>query len=230
MAVALNNAGTMGFAATNTFSASFSVTLAGSNRCAFAIVVWDNTSGKSITAITYGGINMTACGPAAENATGEEYVQIFYLVNPPTGSNTLAVTATAATRELYVNLVSFTGVSTTPVRPGTYQATTASAKTISQTISSNTNDLTLSARNGGAGNNATTNQTSDSTNGSGSYSGGSDHATTAASSVVHTWTTSSASTNYAMVGFSIQAVGNPPEEDAWVRPTTQIEDLVVSIW
>ena len=133
-----------------------SVTAGGSNTVAFATVWVDEASGAAGTTFnvtaTYGGQAMTSAG-----ATSYDYdyapisSQVFYLVNPPTGVNTLVVTATASSgtiQEVVANLVSFNGVNqTTPVRPGTYQtlqsASGITVDSFTATISSNASDLTL---------------------------------------------------------------------------------------
>lgn len=213
MAVALLNHGTMGQSATGSVSAAFSVTNSGANRCAFAVVAWDKAASLSVTSITYGGQTMTSCGIAGLSTTGGShfcYCQIFYLVNPPTGSNTLAITVAGGTvTDVYYNLVAFTGVNqATPVRAGTYQSSTAAAGVVADglTITSNVNDLTITVVNGEGLGVVTSNQTSDTTNTVGSYGSGSDHATTAATSVTHTYTGLTAADG-SIVGFSID--GDP---------------------
>lgn len=194
----LGPAGTPVRQAGASFSSAFSVPTGGTNVVAFAAVAWDTAAALSITSITYGGNAMTSCGAAVNSST--VYVQLFYLINPPTGSNTLAISATAGTNEIYANLVAFQGVNqTTPVRPGTY--TTASGGSgYSITISSNANDLTMAAISS-SGAITSTNQTSDGIITTGTNGLGSDHATVASVSVTDTWT---ATGTFALAGFSIQ--------------------------
>lgn len=207
MPVAFLNKGTMGYSATGSVSAAFSVTNSGANRCAFAVFAWDKVTSLSATSVSYGGQTMTSCGIAGLSTTAGShfcYCQIFYLVNPPTGSNTLAATVTGAA-DIYYNLVAFTGVNqTTPVRAGTYQSSTAAAGVVADglTITSNLNDLTITVINGEGSGIVGTNQTSDGNNTTGSYAGASDHATTAATSVTHTWTGLTAADG-SICGFSI---------------------------
>lgn len=213
MSVVFNNTNAMAHNGASSISTPLSVTAGGSNLCAFAVVLFDNTAGESITSVTYGGIAMTSCGAAVNNPTGNEYAQIFSLTTTGgllTGSNTLIVTGSAGVVEVYVNLVSFTGVNqTTPVRAGTYITNTGSSITsLALTMSSSTSDLTIVAINTGSGGaSQTSNQTVDGTSNLGSYSAGSSHATVSASSITDTWT-SAGSTNMAMCGFSING-GNP---------------------
>jgi hypothetical protein len=212
--VALNNHGTIqnvsGHSVNDT--TNMSVTAGGSNVVAFFPVMWDDTSGGAITAISYNGVSIlsnVACGPAGPAPGDNGYVEVFYYINPPTGTKTLAITGNSSVNEIYYNIVSFTGVNqTTPVRSGTCQTaatSTGSGKTASLTITSNTSDLTMSAIDVNLL--SSTNQTSDGITTAGILAAGSDHATTAASSVTHTWTTTATGQDYAMVGFSIEAAG-----------------------
>ena len=201
----------------SSLSAPMSVTAGGSNTVAFATVWVDEGSGASGTTFnvtaTYGGQAMTSAG-----ATSYDYnyapisSQVFYLVNPPTGTNTLVVNATASSgtiQEVVANLVSYNGVNqTTPVRPGTYQtlhsANGVTVGSFTATISSNTSDLTLGAVE--ATYNFTSpasNQTVDGT-AAAYYKVGSDHATTGAASVADTWSFTNPWAFYAYAGFSIQ--------------------------
>jgi hypothetical protein len=212
MAVALLNAGTPVQGTTSPTSDAFTVTASGTNRCAFAAIAYDIAAGMSVTGVTYGGQAMTSCGAASSNPTSHDYAAVWYLVNPPTGSNSLAITVAGTITDIYRNLVAFTGVNqTTPVRAGTYfNHTTAQvydgSAHYSLVVTSNTNDLTLTVLNGGGGGITATTQTSDGISTAGLESFGSDHATTAASSVTHQWTGSAAG-NLAIVGFSIN--GDP---------------------
>ena len=212
ISVAFNNTNIPVSVSGTSYSHAFSVTAGGSNVVAFAVITAIGTPSLTISSVTYGGNTMTSCGAAqGAGAGGASVVQVFALVNPPTGSNTLTFTGSAGTGSAIANIVSFTGAlqSGCPVRSGTYQGTNCtggSCGTISLTITSNVNDLTLSLV--VAGNNfptiSSTNQTSDGILNSGVEAMGSDHATTAAASVTHTWTLSTALALPAMVGFSIQ--------------------------
>jgi hypothetical protein len=139
--------------------------------------------------------------------------QVFYLVNPPTGTNTLVVNATASSgtiQEIVANLSSFNGVNqTTPVRPGTYQtlhsAVGVPVDSCTATISSNPSELAFSAVEATYDfTSSASNQTVDGT-AAAYYKVGSDHATTAASSISDTWSFTTPYAFYAYVGFSIQA-------------------------
>jgi len=209
MAVSFNNTNTAQNYAGSSFTdtTNFSVTAGGSNLCAFAVLEFDDFAGgslQSVTSITYGGRTMTPCSSVLYSSAGLN-IQAFYLVNPPTGLNTLVVTCSAAVAEIYANIVSFSNVNqTTPMRPSTYQTQIGTAEnpsSVTMTISSATTDLTLSICCSPAP--QTTNQTVDSSNVVGTYNLYSDHCTTPASSITDTWTLSGG-TGYAFLGFSIQ--------------------------
>jgi len=219
VAVAFNNTNTATLTAGASVSTAMSVTAGGSNIVAFACVAWDGNTTATVTAITYGGDAMTSCGAKATNGNSSGFcTQIFYRIAPKTGSNTLAITLSAAS-EVYANLVSFTGVDqTTPVRPSTYQNTISqnNVNPFTMTISSNTSDLTMSIISDDTGG-TSTNQTLDGSNTSGLIEMLHDHATTAASSITDTWSFAGAA-NIAMCGFSIQAASAGGATPLWGTP------------
>lgn len=184
---------------------NMSVTAGGTNKLAVIFIAYDNLASASVSAVTYGGQTCTKAGSTAFNATSNAYTEWWYLVNPPTGLNALVITGVNVS-EFYYNLVSYTGVNqVTPVRAGSYTTATGTSTAPAITIPSNTVDLTCSCVNSGGSSITATNQTSDGINTNGGFSGASDHCTTAASSVTHTWTEGSAS--WAIAGFSIN--GDP---------------------
>jgi hypothetical protein len=216
-------------------SKPMTVNAGGSNTVAFATVWVDEGSGAAGTTFnvtaTYGGKAMTSAG-----ATAYDYnyapisSQVFYLVNPPTGTNTLSITATASSgtiEEVVANLVSYNGVSQiTPIRPGTYQTLNssngASVGSFTATITSSATDLTLGAVE------ATytfatpaSNQTVDGTAAS-YFKVGNDHATTAAASISDTWSFTNPWAYYAYVGFSIQPAGTLPVLTYTANPASRV--------
>lgn len=213
----ISGGGTVAFVNVNTsinqaggsFSQSMTVN-SGLNLVAFARVVWDDTPGLSVSAITYGGQAMTAAGAAVYNSDSNIYAQAFMLANPPIGSNTLAITVTGA-NEIFADLIVFSGVNqATPVAPGSYTTSTGfSSTTMSVTIPSAVGNQTFSV--GSIGNEfyntAMTNQTLDSNNETGSFEQQTDHETdpAGASSVTHTWTWSGDSGSFALLGLSVAA-------------------------
>lgn len=208
-AVALNNVSTPDRQAGGSYSGSHSVTAGGSNIAAFAAITWDGTATGAVTAITYGGQAMTSCGTASTAGTsGGAALQWFYLANPPTASNTLAVTVSNSPTEIYATLISFTGVDqATPVRTGTYQFTVSSAAagtTFTTAINSNASDRTVSALSDDTGITGT-NQTQEWSNTTGVMEQYGDMGTTPASSITHTWTFVGSGANFVWAGFSVQA-------------------------
>jgi hypothetical protein len=203
--VAFNNAGTMHNSTSSPYSVAMSVTAGPSNLAAFACVAWDiaSPSATSISSVTYGGQAMTAAGAVA--ATNNNYANIYYLVNPPTGSNNLVVTWSGAA-EIYTDLLSFSGVNqTTPVRA--YQSHAGSSANPSITISSSASpgDLIM----GCVDNiNTGTNQTLVSGTAGGYDAAAVDHSTVSGTSVTDAWTSSA--TSWSQTVISIEAQPLPP--------------------
>lgn len=206
--VTVNNSNGIAHASGASLSASMSVTAGGSNTVAVACIMWNNTASLAVTTTpTYGGQTMTAAGAAAMGTQYGNYfyAQPYYLVGPPTGSNTLAL-GIAGAHEIYANIVSFNGVNqTTPVRSGTYQNINNTTANPSMTITSNTSDLTItcvspyaSALSGGTLVTAS----------SGSYGASMGYSTVGASSVTQTYTASANA--WGMAGFSVMPQPQAP--------------------
>lgn len=208
-AVAFNNVGTAARQNGGSFSSAFTVTAGGSNIVALAAISWNGTATGAVTAITYGGQAMTSCGTASTAGTsGGAGLQWFYLVNPPTGSNTLAATVSNTPTEIYADVISFTGVDqTTPVRTGSYNRTVSSTSvgtTFTNVIQSNANDITVTAVMDDTGI-SSTNQTQRWSNTTGVMEQYGDTGTTPAASITHTWTFAGSSAGFVYAGFSVQA-------------------------
>lgn len=228
MAVAFNNADAAVRQAGGSFSASLSVTAGNPNLCAFACVAWDNVAGLTLSAITYDGVDISgnACGVVDNN--NKLYAQVFYIINPPTGGKTLAVTVSGA-NEIYVALPSFYGVhQTTPYRNATNGGGSASAgnpaagTNYKLTVTSATGDMTLTCLNGGLNNTVTSSQTRSAFSTAGTNSYATDYGTGAAT-VDHTWSClggSLANSAIAIVGFSIQ----PPSSGTAKTPAFQLQN------
>ena len=96
--------------------------------------------------VTYGGISMLSDPVSLKkvNGTGDGAVQMFYLVAPPTGQQTVMVTLSGTTADLECGSVSFTGVNQlTPLR---HTATsTGYSSTPSISISSAIGDMVVNA-------------------------------------------------------------------------------------
>ena len=212
-----NNSNTMTFTGSGTVSQSDTVAAPCSPNCAaFVPVTTVSTGGYPTVTATYNAVSMISCGTPQQEMVGSVFVQIawFVLVNPSTGSNTLAVSASGGgvtVSQTKVNLISYTGVDqTTPVRGGTYQGTSSAGATIALTITSDTQDITTTATQAGSNvpNLNSSSQTVDGAQNS-VYSAGSDHedlpeGMAPPSSVTHTWTYSTTA-DAIMLGFSIKA-------------------------
>jgi hypothetical protein len=179
---------------TTSFSSSTFTVDSGPNQVCFVPVL---AGSGGVTAVSLNGTSIFA-NLVGKSSNGD--LSIFYEVNATAGSSqTLAITANAS--QIAANVVCFTGVNqTTPVRSGTFAQ---GPTNLSMTITSNANDLTMSLVAESCCNITGTNQTSNGYNNSGAYAVGSDHATTGASSVTHTWSVSGTPSG-AIIGFSIQ--------------------------
>jgi hypothetical protein len=213
--VAFLNTNTAVRSVTSPLSTSFSVTAGGSNTVAFLCLAYDGDTNSVSSAVTYGGQTMTSAGTVSHNtAFTHPFAEVYYLVNPPTGPNTLSASVSGTIQEIYANLVTFTGVNqAAPIRSGTYAKTDSIAFNASSqlplTVTSNVVDLTMTCIEGGAQAINTSSQTSDGLVNLGTDSMGSDHSTTAAASVTHTWTVGGTTGSGTMVGFSINGTANP---------------------
>lgn len=204
-----NNTNAMGAFGSSPVSANVTIT-AGTNLAAFAVIEWGNAAGTTVTTITLGGTPMTQCG-TVQNTTNNEYVGIWALANPPTGTVALAF-ATNVNEAGHYNVVTFTGVDqSNPCRTGTFTSATGASAHPALTVSSATGDYTLTVLGAGAASlissTTPTDQTSDGIDNTGTFEAGSDHSTSAnGDSKTHTWNLST-SDNYALAGVSIKAAG-----------------------
>ena len=91
---------------------------------------------EAVTGITYGGQALTVVGTAAQGTGGDNArIEIWRLVNPPTGSNTVSITFTDAVNEegATAGAASFTGVhQTTPL--GTFASAVSSGTADTPTV------------------------------------------------------------------------------------------------
>lgn len=89
-------------ALSNTLSYSF--TNVNGTLLLVSVVAGGGTIINSI-AVTYNGVSMTAL-PIQTGRSGTSAVQLFYLLNPTTGTNTVSVTVTATASEILEELIS----------------------------------------------------------------------------------------------------------------------------
>jgi hypothetical protein len=200
-----------------TISQAFTIN-SGSNEIAIAYLAQWSTSGGSFTSVTLGGQTMTAaCGPVnAGYGPGNLAIGAFYLLSPPTGSQTLAVSfsGTTAGTGMTVNVAVYSGVNqSTPINSGTCQTNHNSSGYASMTVTSSTSDLSVTEQVNAYTNYnpPTDNQTMEAyayPQGAGWFTCN-DHATTPASSVTHTWN-SGGNGGWIMLGFDLYAAPPPP--------------------
>lgn|GEM_PF-1755049 len=124
---------------------SWNHTCSGSNRLlvvSVAVGVVSPDTGVSISSVTYNGVSMTAVTtPVHSSGQDAGFVQMFYLVAPATGTNTVAVTVSTTVDAITAGSVSFTGVdqstpltnTATNIGPGGAGSTTASVSVTTQT-------------------------------------------------------------------------------------------------
>lgn len=121
MAVAYNSAGAGGTGSKNNFtggavSASWSHTCSGTERAAIVLGKFHTSSALTSASITitatYGGVSMTSLGSVMHNNGTGDKVEMFYLLNPPTGAQTVTVSCTSSqvNRGCLGTSLAFTGV------------------------------------------------------------------------------------------------------------------------
>jgi len=98
---------------------SWSHTCTGSNRVLVVGAAVNCGSTQTITGVTYNGVAMTAVPSGrmnSNNTANVGFVQVWYLIAPATGANTVVITASASVFSFSAGSVSFTGVDqTTPL-------------------------------------------------------------------------------------------------------------------
>lgn len=116
-------------------SDSFAHTCTGDDRLLLAWVFFDRGNGAyNVSSLSYGGASLTQF---ETYNNGNEYVELWRLVNPAAGSNTIVATYNniGPTAKAAIRVVSYTGVNqTTPL--GTLVSAAGTSKTPSVTVSS----------------------------------------------------------------------------------------------
>lgn len=152
--------------ATSPMTLSWSHTCTGSNRLLIvSVAVGPAASDANVSAltVTYNGVSMTSVGRVHSNAATAGFVEMFRLIAPATGPNTVLVTCTfggADSMSLSAGSVSFTGVDQTTPIAHTNTATGSSA-TPSVAVTSASGNMTIDAVANGS---AITSATAPSTN------------------------------------------------------------------
>ncbi len=207
MAVAFDSASS---ATSNTgppSSLSWSHICSGANRLLTVGVHWVSSGGAvSVSGVTYNGVAMSSVGVVNN---GDVFTQLFRLVAPATGSNTIAITMTGAVDQtLTGGGVSFTGVDqTTPL--GTWASATGNSQTASVNVSSATDDIVVDhvsdaslALSVGAGQTERYNVSDD---GGTAVPGGAGSTEAGATTVTMSWSIALLSIGWAIGGVSVKA-------------------------
>ena len=118
----------------------------GSNRY-FAIAINDQGVGASaVTAVTYAGAAMTRIlGPTqfGPSAGGNNYVSVWGIVNPTSGSNSVVITQSSAVG-VFTNYVAYTGANqSTPINTSIIAGATSATGTQTQTVTTTVNGCGL---------------------------------------------------------------------------------------
>jgi len=164
-----------------------------------ALVEFDG-SGASTPACTLNSVSMTIAGTPAHQSTNNMNAAIYTILNPGTGVPTFACSGTSISEYYYDAYVANKVSSSTPIRAGTYQATTG--PTI--TVMSNTQDLGVAGMESSGTISAAPAAPENYTN-SGTNAAGDALASTGASTQTFTWT---ASGSQAIVGASLMCQTN----------------------
>jgi RHS repeat-associated protein len=129
----------------------------GANRIlVLAADIWQDVAGSgTISSATYGGVALTK---AASSASVNMNSELWYLVNPPSGANTMSVTVTGATDAIKLGAADYTGVAqTSPVDATT--TTTGTSGNPTESITPLIGDLIEDTLDRYSTTNATTNRT-----------------------------------------------------------------------
>src|SRR5438128_11903021 len=123
-----------------TSTTTWAHTTSGTNKVLVVGVSWANAITRTVTSVTYAGSTMTSAGSAVN--AGNAGAEIFYLVAPAVGSNTVSVTLSGSANSLVGGAVTLTGVNqTTPL--GIFASATGSSITPSVTVTSNTGETVV---------------------------------------------------------------------------------------
>lgn len=97
-----------------------------------------NTTTNAYTiSVTWGGVAMTSLGKVFTNNSTAGYVQMFGIIAPPTGAQSIAVTASGAPTSLNAGSVSFTGAGSFGTATTAFGNTTTATAAIPGTSTAN---------------------------------------------------------------------------------------------
>jgi hypothetical protein len=114
-------------------SASFSHAV-GTGDSPILVVVSTTRGDQGTSGVTYGGQALTLAVSADAGGSGREWVSIWYLVDPPTGSNTVVVTFNNSQDPTGIAAMSYFGVDQSAPIDVTASKTTGSSATVSLDI------------------------------------------------------------------------------------------------
>lgn len=97
-----------GIVSANNGSFTFSHTCSGTDRLLIVVLTARGGASDTISGVTYNGVAMTRIR-AKDHSSSTEWIYIYALLNPATGSNTVSVTKSASNVS-YWGAVSYTGV------------------------------------------------------------------------------------------------------------------------
>lgn len=136
MAIAFDASATASSNPTAGSPQTFSHTCSGTNRILFVgMMVRGGTPAVTVTGVTYAGVSMTQVGTGVNYDSTNSRNQIWYLVNPATGANTVSVSVSGNSGPVSSYSVSYTGASQTGV-PDASNTNSSSASNVTSLASS----------------------------------------------------------------------------------------------
>ena len=126
MAIAYDSS-SQGYAGPGGGYASWSHTCTGTNLI-LLVSVYESANSNGVSGITYNGVALTQIGTVSNGNTQS----LWYLINPATGSHTIAVSGSHTTNTIWQGAISYTGAKQTG-QPDSFN--TATSQTTVQTIS-----------------------------------------------------------------------------------------------
>lgn len=138
MAVAVDAVSSSGGGSASSFS--WAHTCSGSDRLLMLGIAWYDSI-DTISSVTYNSVAMTIV-PSSSKSIGQYTVVLYYLINPASGSNTVAVTFSGGVFDFGGGAVSFTGADqTTPL--GTAATASGTSTTPSVAVTSASGEIVL---------------------------------------------------------------------------------------
>lgn len=134
MAIALDSSSKNGTTWGSGTSLSWSHTCSGTDRVLLVMSYVYNGTAASATSITYNGVALTkADGVASTLESNNQYVELWYLVAPATGANTITINYSASVSNSSGDAISFTGVDqSNPIDSHAASATASTVTSYSQ--------------------------------------------------------------------------------------------------